>query len=145
MVIGRAKRAPHWGVQSRFRVIYVYMYMYIYMYCLFCCCCCLFLFVCLFVLFAVLFLSFNELHPLISQLSFISIDANNVYHTPCALNQHKAPGFDILSSHILKNCAMGLTPSLLDLFQSSISSCKFRSVWKVHKTCPSTKRRQSIC
>ena len=24
-VIGRAKRAPHWGVQSRFRVIYVYM------------------------------------------------------------------------------------------------------------------------
>ena len=25
-VIGRAKRAPHWGVQSRFRVIYVGMY-----------------------------------------------------------------------------------------------------------------------
>ena len=25
-IIGRAKRAPHWGVQSRFRVIYVYMY-----------------------------------------------------------------------------------------------------------------------
>ena len=25
-LIGRAKRAPHWGVQSRFRVIYVYMY-----------------------------------------------------------------------------------------------------------------------
>ena len=24
-IIGRAKRAPHWGVQSRFRVIYVYM------------------------------------------------------------------------------------------------------------------------
>ena len=24
-VIGRAKRAPHWGVQSRFRVIYIYM------------------------------------------------------------------------------------------------------------------------
>ena len=24
-VIGRAKRAPHWGVQSRFRVIYTYM------------------------------------------------------------------------------------------------------------------------
>ena len=24
-VIGRAKRAPHWGVQSRFRVIYVGM------------------------------------------------------------------------------------------------------------------------
>ena len=24
-VIGRAKRAPHWGVQSRFRVIYVYV------------------------------------------------------------------------------------------------------------------------
>ena len=23
MLIGRAKRAPHWGVQSRFRVIYV--------------------------------------------------------------------------------------------------------------------------
>ena len=23
VVIGRAKRAPHWGVQSRFRVIYV--------------------------------------------------------------------------------------------------------------------------
>ena len=23
LVIGRAKRAPHWGVQSRFRVIYV--------------------------------------------------------------------------------------------------------------------------
>ena len=23
-VIGRAKRAPHWGVQSRFRVIYIY-------------------------------------------------------------------------------------------------------------------------
>ena len=22
-VIGRAKRAPHWGVQSRFRVIYI--------------------------------------------------------------------------------------------------------------------------
>ena len=24
-VTGRAKRAPHWGVQSRFRVIYIYM------------------------------------------------------------------------------------------------------------------------
>ena len=24
--IGRAKRAPHWGVQSRFRVIYIYLY-----------------------------------------------------------------------------------------------------------------------
>ena len=24
-IIGRAKRAPHWGVQSRFRVIYIYM------------------------------------------------------------------------------------------------------------------------
>ena len=24
--IGRAKRAPHWGVQSRFRVIYIYIY-----------------------------------------------------------------------------------------------------------------------
>ena len=27
--IGRAKRAPHWGVQSRFRVIYIYS-MYVY-------------------------------------------------------------------------------------------------------------------
>ena len=26
IIIGRAKRAPHWGVQSRFRVIYVYIY-----------------------------------------------------------------------------------------------------------------------
>ena len=25
-LIGQVKRAPHWGVQSRFRVIYVYMY-----------------------------------------------------------------------------------------------------------------------
>ena len=25
LVIGRAKRAPHWSVQSRFRVIYIYM------------------------------------------------------------------------------------------------------------------------
>ena len=25
-VIRRAKRAPHWGVQSRFRVIYIYIY-----------------------------------------------------------------------------------------------------------------------
>ena len=24
LLIGRAKRAPHWGVQSRFRVIYIY-------------------------------------------------------------------------------------------------------------------------
>ena len=24
-VIGRAKRAPHWGVQSRFRVMYIYI------------------------------------------------------------------------------------------------------------------------
>ena len=30
LVIGRAKRAPHWGVQSRFRVIYVYIYIYMY-------------------------------------------------------------------------------------------------------------------
>ena len=28
-LVGRAKRAPHWGVQSRFRVIYVYI-MYVY-------------------------------------------------------------------------------------------------------------------
>ena len=27
-IIGRAKRAPHWGVQSRFRMIYIYMYIY---------------------------------------------------------------------------------------------------------------------
>ena len=26
ILIGRAKRAPHWGVQSRFRVIYIYIY-----------------------------------------------------------------------------------------------------------------------
>ena len=26
IVIGRAKRAPHWGVQSRFGVIYIYIY-----------------------------------------------------------------------------------------------------------------------
>ena len=26
VIIGRAKRAPHWGVQSRFRVIYIYIY-----------------------------------------------------------------------------------------------------------------------
>ena len=32
LVIGRAKRAPHWGVQSRFRVIYIYVYIYVYMY-----------------------------------------------------------------------------------------------------------------
>ena len=25
-IIGRAKRAPHWGVQSRFRVIYICRY-----------------------------------------------------------------------------------------------------------------------
>ena len=25
-IIGRAKRAPHWGVQSRFRVIYICWY-----------------------------------------------------------------------------------------------------------------------
>ena len=25
IIIGRAKRAPHWGVQSRFRVIYIYV------------------------------------------------------------------------------------------------------------------------
>ena len=25
-LVGRAKRAPHWGVQSRFRVIYIYVY-----------------------------------------------------------------------------------------------------------------------
>ena len=25
-LIGRAKRAPHWGVQSRFRVIYMYVF-----------------------------------------------------------------------------------------------------------------------
>ena len=26
LVIGRAKRTPHWGVQSRFRVIYICIY-----------------------------------------------------------------------------------------------------------------------
>ena len=31
-IIGRAKRAPHWGVQSRFRVIYIYIYIYVGMY-----------------------------------------------------------------------------------------------------------------
>ena len=29
VIIGRAKRAPHWGVQSRFRVIYI-MCVYVY-------------------------------------------------------------------------------------------------------------------
>ena len=28
-IIGRAKRAPHWGVQSRFRMIYKYVGMYV--------------------------------------------------------------------------------------------------------------------
>ena len=28
-LIGRAKRAPHWGVQSRFRVIYIYICRYV--------------------------------------------------------------------------------------------------------------------
>ena len=30
LVIGRAKRAPHWGVQSRFRVIYICRYVCMY-------------------------------------------------------------------------------------------------------------------
>ena len=30
LVIGRAKRAPHWGVQSRFRVIYMYINICLY-------------------------------------------------------------------------------------------------------------------
>ena len=30
IVIGRAKRAPHWGVQSRFRVIYICRYVCMY-------------------------------------------------------------------------------------------------------------------
>ena len=25
VLVGQAKQAPHWGVQSRFRVIYIYM------------------------------------------------------------------------------------------------------------------------
>ena len=25
VIIGQAKQAPHWGVQSRFRVIYIYL------------------------------------------------------------------------------------------------------------------------
>ena len=32
VIIGRAKRAPHWGVQSKFRVIYVYMSVYMCVY-----------------------------------------------------------------------------------------------------------------
>ena len=28
MIIGRAKQAPHWGVQSRFRVIYICVCVY---------------------------------------------------------------------------------------------------------------------
>ena len=31
-LVGRAKRAPHWGVQSRFRVILYIIYNYIYLY-----------------------------------------------------------------------------------------------------------------
>ena len=33
IVIGRAKRAPHWGVQSRFRVIYIYIYVHVSVVC----------------------------------------------------------------------------------------------------------------
>ena len=29
-LIGRAKRAPHWGVQSRFRMIYMYVCRYVF-------------------------------------------------------------------------------------------------------------------
>ena len=29
-LIGRAKQAPHWAVQSRFRVIYIYVGIYVY-------------------------------------------------------------------------------------------------------------------
>ena len=32
-IIGRAKRAPHWGVQSRFRVIYIYIYVHVSVVC----------------------------------------------------------------------------------------------------------------
>ena len=31
--IGRAERAPHWGVQSRFRVIYIYIYVHVSVVC----------------------------------------------------------------------------------------------------------------
>ena len=33
LFIGRAKRAPHWGVQSRFRVIYIYICMSVCLVC----------------------------------------------------------------------------------------------------------------
>ena len=33
--------APHWGVQSRFRVIYIYIYMYIYVYI------CIYIYICM--------------------------------------------------------------------------------------------------
>ena len=32
-LIGRAMRAPHWGVQSRFRVIYIYVYVHVSVVC----------------------------------------------------------------------------------------------------------------
>ena len=32
-IIGRAKRAPHWGVQSRFCVIYIYIYVHVSVVC----------------------------------------------------------------------------------------------------------------
>lgn len=57
-----------------------------------------------------------------------------------ALNIHKSPGSDLISTHILKECTLELSTSLCVLFNKSFSTGMLPADWKIANITPIHKK-----
>ena len=73
-------------------------------------------------------------------LSHILCTSSEVEKHLKALNIHKSPGPDLISPHILKECALELSTSLCVLFNKSFSTGMLPADWKIANITPIHKK-----
>ena len=64
------------------------------------------------------------------RLDFIQFEEHEVHRVLTSLSISKANGPDLISNRILKECAVGLTPSLCGLYNHSLQNGSFPTRWK---------------
>ena len=69
-------------------------------------------------------------------LNLIDISEADVFEVLSSLDPCKSPGPDNISPHVLKHCALALTPPLHSLFVRSLQTGHLPSQWKVHLIVP---------